>query len=150
MTSTLSNILIHAVFSTKNRAPLLDGACRAQLFAYIGGIVRSEGGIPLAVGGVADHAHVMLRVPPKIALSELMQKIKGSSSKWLNDQSGSEARFAWQKGYAAFSVSQSMCERVLEYIANQEAHHQRATFQEELIALLEKHGVAYDERYLFE
>jgi REP element-mobilizing transposase RayT len=149
MSSTLTNVLVHAVFSTKNREPVMSEEVRANLHAYIGGIIRGEGGTPIAIGGTADHVHVLMKIAPKTALADMMQKIKGSSSKWVNEQAWFAHRFAWQKGYAAFSVSRSMSARVIRYIEGQVEHHRVSPFKEELLSLLKKHSVEYDVRHIF-
>ena len=149
MSSTLTNVLVHVVFSTKYRAPVLSEEVRAHLHAYIGGIINGEGGTPVAIGGTADHVHVLMKIAPRTALADMMRKIKGSSSKWMNEQAWLVGAFAWQRGYAAFSVSRSMSAHVIRYIDGQVEHHRVSPFKEELVTLLEKHGVEYDVQYLF-
>ena len=150
MGSTLTNFLSHVVFSTKHRKPLITTDTKDQLYPYIGSIIKGEGGVPLSIGGTADHVHILLKSQAAVSFSNLMQKVKGNSSKWLGDQAWYRGAFSWQRGYSAFSVSQSMAERVDAYIRRQEEHHRKVTFKEELIELLEKHCVTYDERYLFD
>jgi putative transposase len=149
MGSTLTNLLYHIVFSTKNRSPSLSGELQSHLYQYIGGIIREKRGYLLEAGGTADHLHLLARFPPTISISEMQQNIKGSSSGWVNREHKTDAHFGWQDGYAAFSVSPSKVPAVSRYIKNQEAHHRRTTFKVELIKLLEKHEVEYDERYVF-
>lgn len=121
---------------------------REQLYAYIVGIVSGEGGVLFAIGGNTDHVHLLLKHPAAVSVAELLRLIKSNSSKWVNEQS-TRKMFGWQRGYAAFSVSQSLIQKVKEYIERQETHHQKVSFQQELITLLKKHGVDYDERYIW-
>ncbi len=148
MASTLTNLLYHIVFSTKHRIPLITEDIQEPLYRYVGGIIRGEGGSQLEIGGTPDHVHILARFPARKSVSDMLRHIKASSSKWLNDK-GREDRFAWQEGYGAFSVSQSRVPAVRRYLENQEEHHRRWSFKQELISLLEKHGVEYDERYLW-
>jgi REP element-mobilizing transposase RayT len=113
------------------------------------GIVRGEGGTLFAIGGNADHVHMLLKHPAALSVAELLRLVKSNSSKWANEQPSTRRLFGWQRGYAAFSVSQSLVGRVGDYIERQESHHRKVSFQEELIALLKKHGVEYDERYIW-
>lgn len=151
MSSTLSNLTYHIVFSTKYREPMITPQLREALYPYIGGIVRNKGGSLIRIGGVADHLHLVVRLRPDIALSEMMRMVKANSSKWVNERNnGSGSRFAWQSGYGAFTVSQSQLPALIEYVENQEEHHRSRSFQDEFVAILRKHGVEYDERYLFD
>jgi REP element-mobilizing transposase RayT len=142
-------LLIHAVFSTKDRAPLLAGECRQRLLPYLGGIARQLDAKALTVGGTADHVHVLLSLPPALCVADALRDLKANSSRWIHETWPRLRDFAWQAGYGAFSVSQSNCEAVTRYIGEQDAHHRRLTFQQEFIALLKKHGIAYDERYIW-
>jgi REP element-mobilizing transposase RayT len=144
MPSTFANLLYHVVFSTKNRARLIAPDWHDELHGYIGGIVRSEGGVLLAAGGTADHVHLLVKLKPATAIADAVAKVKANSSKWLNDERFPDRRFAWQEGYAAFSVSESAVEDVRRYIATQKEHHRRMTFHEELAAILTKHGIEFD------
>jgi putative transposase len=139
----------HAVFSTKDRAPLVAGECREKLFPYMGGIVREMGGSALIIGGTADHAHMLLSLPPTQCVADALRVIKTNSSRWVHETWPVRRDFAWQTGYGAFSVSESNREAVARYIADQEKHHRRLSFQEEFIRLLKKHKVPYDERYIW-
>lgn len=150
MGSTLTNFLFHVVFSTKHRKRLVTTDAQDHLYPYIGGIIKGEGGIPLRIGGTADHVPILLKSKAAVSFPNLIQKVKGNSSKWLGEQVWQRVAFSWQRGYAAFSVSQSMAEKVGSYISRQEEHHRKVTFEEELVELLEKHGVTYDQRYLFD
>ncbi len=146
MAQTLHRILVYVVFSTKDRAPLLKEPIRSRLFAYLGGILRSLGGEPLIVNGVADHVHMLLTLPSTVTLADAMRRIKAKSSHWMRQ--GAQD-FAWQPGYAAFSVSQSNVARVREYIANQEEHHRRIPFKDEFLSLLKRNKLEYKERFLW-
>ena len=149
MSHSFACLLTHAVFSTKDRAPLIGGECRERLWPYLGGIAREIGGKALIVGGTADHAHLLLSLPPTLCAADAMRDLKANSSKWIHETWPDRRDFAWQVGYAIFSVSESSREAVARYIAEQETHHQKMTFQEEFVALLKKHGVEYDERYIW-
>ncbi len=148
--STHHGILIHVVFSTKFRKPLLADNWRDELFAYIGGIVPDHKSTLLKAGGIEDHIHLLLRIHPEIAISKTMQLLKTNSSKWINEQCKMRGKFQWQTGYGAFSVSQSMSETVKSYIANQKEHHQKQTFESEYLGILDKHLIQYDRKYVFE
>ncbi|HEV3167812.1 MAG TPA: IS200/IS605 family transposase [Isosphaeraceae bacterium] len=150
MATTFTNLLYHIVFSTKLRHPLITPALRTDLYAYLGGIIRGHGGTLVKVGGMPDHIHLVIQSQADIAVSDMLRQIKGSSSKWINNRRDSTTRFGWQTGYGAFSVSASQLESVVEYVEKQEEHHRKMTFQEELIKLLERHGIEYDERYLWD
>jgi putative transposase len=146
---TYTNIVIHALFSTKNRHPWLVVEARAELFAYLGGIVNKLGGQSLLVNGVEDHVHMLLVQPSSLPLADLMEKVKANSSGWMKKRWPAHRNFGWQAGYTAFSVSQSHVEKVSKYIAGQEEHHRRMSFQDEVLAFLNKNGIAYDPRYVF-
>ena len=149
MGSTLTNLAYHVIFSTKNREPLIVPQIRDELFRYMGGIVKGEGGILLQIGGMPDHVHMVIKLKPAHRLSETMQQVKGSSSKWVNEQKRLSGRFAWQTGYGAFTVSESQIPAVIQYVKEQEKHHRKRSFKDEFIQILERHGVEYDERYLW-
>ena len=150
MGHTYSNLMVHVVFSTKDRAPTLDSELKPRLFAYMGGIIRELGGTALLINGPADHVHILMLFPAKIALPEMMGKLKANSSGWVHREFPAKRAFAWQTGFAAFSVSLSQKQAVLDYIAGQEEHHRKLSFKEEFIAFLQKHEVEYDERYIWE
>lgn len=147
MAQTLTNIIVHVVFSTKDRQPLITSDLKPDLLAYIGGIVREMDGKLLAADGTSDHVHLLLRLPPKLSVADALRVIKANSSRWARQ---THARFQWQPGYAAFSVSQSNVPAVARYVRAQERHHRQVSFQEELVAFLKKHGIVYDERYIWE
>ena len=147
MPSTHTHLLYHLIFATKNREPLIANSWRARLHEYLGGCVAGLDGTPQGVGGVADHVHLLLGLKPTHCLSDFMRELKKSSSIWVRETIG-VSDFAWQEGYAAFTVSASARDSVRAYIRRQEEHHRRKTFREELVEFLEKSGVAYDARYL--
>ena len=151
MAHTLTLLLAHLVFSTKERRPWLDNAVRDDVLAYLGGIARESGATALAAGGTVDHVHILVAYPSSIALAELVRLLKANSSLWLHRQHpGTHAGFGWQTGYGAFSVSHSVRGAVIEYIARQEEHHRRTTFAQEYVALLQRHGIDYDERFVLD
>ncbi len=147
MSHSLCSLHTHLVFSTKDRLPIIHDEFRSNLYAYLGGIVRGLGGKAVIINGMKDHVHMLLKLPPTVAIADCMRFVKANSSKWLR-QSG-QGKFAWQAGYAAFSVSTSNLPQVSNYIRSQVLHHRRMSFQAELLKLLEKHGVPYEERYLW-
>ena len=149
MAQSLAKIVVHVVFSTKNREPLLTTAIRSDLFAYIVGILNSLECITFAINGIEDHVHVLIGMSKTISLSKMVEAIKGSSSRLLNAQKMIAKHFAWQAGYGAFSVSESQISTLVHYIEEQEKHHSKMTFQDELISLLKKHNIEFDERYLW-
>ena len=150
MAHTYTHLLTHFVFSTKDRAPLLDAELKARLFPYMGGIVRELKGVALLINGPADHVHLLASLSPTVAPASFIGTVKANSSGWVHQEFPRRWDFAWQVGYSAFGVSHSMEQTVLDYIAKQEEHHRKVSFQEELIALLKRHGIAYDERYLWD
>ena len=150
MPTTHHGILIHVVFSTKQRFKLLKSAWRNELFVYIGGITKENKSMLLKAGGVEDHVHLLLKMSPAYSISETVKLIKGNSSRWINKQRKVNARFSWQRGYGAFSVSESQMEIVGNYIANQETHHLRRSFEDEYLELLKKHRIEFDPKYVFD
>jgi len=148
--STHHGILVHVVFSTKYRRRLLMDDWRDDLFGYIGGTLRDHKGILVKAGGIEDHIHLLIRFHPTFAISSTVQLFKANSSKWINEERKTPSRFEWQRGYGAFSVSQSMVNTVKEYIGNQKKHHHVKTFCEEYLLMLKRHEIEFDERYVFE
>jgi putative transposase len=140
----------HCVFSTKERRPFITPALRERLWPFIGGIARTNGMTAVEIGGVEDHAHVLVSLPSTMALAKAVQLIKGGSSKWVHETFPEHRLFGWQTKYGAFSVSVSQIDKLIEYIRNQQNHHRKMTFKEEFVALLKKHRVQYDERYLWD
>ncbi len=147
MPSTHLSLHYHIVFSTKDRAHLIEPAWQGRLHAYLGGVVRNVDGIPETVGGVTDHVHLLIGLRATACLADVVRDVKGISSRWVHEEIG-ERTFTWQEGYGAFTVSASQRAQVREYIARQEEHHRKRTFQEEYLELLERSGVEYDTRYL--
>ncbi len=139
----------HCVFSAKERRPIITPALRERLWPFLGGIARENRMKAIEVGGVADHVHLLLSLPATLSVSKALQLIKGGSSKWIHESFPDQRLFAWQEGYGAFSVSASKLEEIARYIRNQEAHHQKHDFKSELVTLLTKHGIAFDERYIW-
>ena len=140
----------HCVFSTKDRRPFITTDLQERLWPFLGGIARENKMRALSIGGVADHVHMLLSLPATVPIAKAMQLIKGGSSKWVHETFADQHLFSWQVKYGAFSVSVSQLDKIVDYIENQEEHHRKVTFQEEFIALLKKHNIEYDERYLSE
>jgi putative transposase len=147
MASTHTSLHYHLVFSTKNRMAWLTDPIRERLHAFLGGCLRTHGGVALEIGGVDDHVHALAGLKPTHRLSDVLRDIKQASSAWLHELGLRD--FAWQEGYGAFTVSPSAIQRVRSYIQNQEIHHEKQSFADEYRALLEKHGISFDERYLW-
>jgi REP element-mobilizing transposase RayT len=150
LASTFTNLLYHLVFSTRKRRSLIKPNMEAELYRYFGGIIRGEGGVLLEVGGTTDHVHLLAKFKAAMSVSDMLQRIKGNSSKWINERPERLSRFAWQTGYGAFSVSQSQVDAVRRYIQGQKEHHRRVSFREEFVRMLERHGIEYDEQYLWD
>ena len=150
MPHTYTNVLVHLIFSTKDRQPCIDAGLRSRLFAYLGGVLRDIGATPMIVNGMEDHAHLLAGIPAARSVAEVVRTVKSNSSKWVHDEFPNRHAFAWQSGYGAFSVSQSNVESVRQYIAHREEHHKTMSFQQEYVAFLQRHGIAYDERYVWE
>ena len=149
MAHTFTNLLVHLVFSTKSRSPNLTPDLQRRLFPYLDGIVANCGGRALCTNGPDDHVHMLLSMPTTMAMADLVRTIKANSSKWLHEEAGL-SDFAWQTGYGAFSVSPSVAEKVKAYIQTQQDHHRSISFQDELVAFLERHGIEYDRRFIWE
>jgi REP element-mobilizing transposase RayT len=149
MSHTYVHSLHHVVFSTHARRPSIDPAWISGLHAVMGGIARGRRITPLAIGGVADHVHLLISSPPTMSISECLRLLKSNSSRWLNDTYFPRRDFAWQEGYGAFSIAQSLVETTIAYIRRQEEHHRRRTFQEEFRDFLTRQGIAWDERYVW-
>ena len=151
MPSTHQQLLYHLVFGTKNRKPYLeDKQKRDAIFAYMAGVAKNLEGFALEIGGWVDHAHLLVRIPAKISVSDFTGQLKASTSRHVNETSGQIHKFGWQEGFGAFTVSVSQKDKVAKYIRNQESHHERETFEQEYIGLLDKHGVEYDPRYVWD
>lgn len=142
---------MHIVFSTKNRDPFLaDKDTRAEMHAYLGGTCNKLDCPVLVVGGVADHVHILCALSRNQSIAQLVGEIKRASSKWIKTKGRILTKFAWQNGYGVFSVGQSEVERVRAYIATQEEHHRKKTFQDEYRSFLTEYGIEHDERYLWD
>jgi len=146
MPHTYAQNVIHIVFSTKNRAKTISKDFQPRMWAYVAGICKNDGIFVHSIGGIDDHIHLLIQVPPSLSLAKAVLTIKSNSSRWANEE-GQE--FAWQQGYAAFSVSSSNVPAVVRYIETQESHHRKMTFDAELVALLKKHGVEFDPNFVF-
>ncbi len=140
----------HMVFSTKNRVPQIDDELRPRLFEYMGGTMRGLDGVLLAAGGTADQVHLLVSMGKEGSIASTIRDIKSNSSGWIHETFPERHEFAWQSGYGAFSVSHSRLDRVKEYLVNQRQHHRVKTFKEEFEALLRKHHIKFDERYIWE
>ena len=137
---------LHIVFSTKERQKLISKPMQPKLWSYLAGIARNHDFLVLANGGMGDHVHLLIQLTPVLSLSKAISLLKANSSTWMKDH---RLNFSWQEGYGAFSVSASNLATVKRYIANQEKHHRKMTFEDEFISLLEKHGIEYDPKYVF-
>ena len=144
MGHTFTNHLYHIVFSTKDREPWLKSKHRDRLYKYISGVARNHHDQVLAVGGADDHLHLLIRLEPEVAVSDLLREIKSNSSRWVRQTFKELHGFAWQAGYASFTVSESNWRRVAQYIVLQEKHHQRLSFGQEFARLLKRHGIEFD------
>jgi len=149
MPKSYTNLAYHIVYATKDRKNLIADAMRLQLHEYLGGVIRGEGGKPIRINGTANHIHVLAKLRQDKAVSDVVRAIKANTSKWIKRTFPTNATFAWQDGYGAFTVSQSQIDRVRRYVENQETHHRQTTFEEEFVALLKAHGIEFDERYLW-
>jgi REP-associated tyrosine transposase len=151
MPQSLARVVLHVVFSTKNRVPFLKEAeLRARLHAYMAGVLQSIGCEPILINGVEDHVHILCNLSRTVTIAGLVEESKKTPSKWMKQQGRQYRAFFWQGGYASFSVSQSNVEQVRAYIAAQEEHHRKVSFQDEFRALCKKHGIEIDERYVWD
>jgi REP element-mobilizing transposase RayT len=148
MANTYTSLHYHIVFSTKNREPFLETPIRLRLFPYLAGIAKDHGVRAIEIGGIEDHVHLLLAIPPSAPVSRTVQLLKGGSSHWLKDAFPTMAAFAWQDGYGAFTVSKSQLKVVRRYIQEQEEHHRTQPFAEEYRSFLLRHGVSFNERFL--
>jgi len=145
---SFSSILIHCVWSTKKREPFLSSEVRHRLWPYLGGIARENKMKALAIGGVADHVHMLISLPGTLSVSKALQLLKGNSSKWIHDTFPKLHSFAWQEGYGAFSIGISALDATVRYISDQVEPHRKKSFRDEFVAMLRRHGLDYDERML--
>ena len=148
MPQTHLSLNYHIIFHTKENRPLIRDGWRERLHAFLGGCLKASGAVPIAVGGTADHEHILAGLRATHRLADVVKDIKVASSKWVHQEIGSRL-FGWQSGYGAFTVSPSQIEKVRHYVLNQEQHHRKKTVQEEYVDLLKLAGVEYDEKYLW-
>ncbi|MFI5150541.1 MAG: IS200/IS605 family transposase [Bacteroidia bacterium] len=149
MANTYTQIHIHAVFAVQNRLAVIHKEWKDELYKYISGIIKNNNHKPLCINGMPDHIHILFGMRPSQSLSELMQDIKADSCKWINDRNFVREKFAWQKGYGAFTYGKSQLSHIIGYIEKQEEHHKKKTFTDEYRDILNKFEVEYDERFLF-
>jgi len=149
MGNTYTQIHLQFVFAVKYRDGLIHASFKEELYKYISGIIQNHNHKLLAINGMPDHIHILIGMRPTQSISDLLQDIKGSSSKWINEKKFLRVKFEWQEGYGAFSYSKSQVNEVIKYIQNQETHHKTKTFREEYINFLEAFEIEYDERYIF-
>jgi REP element-mobilizing transposase RayT len=150
MAGTYTKLYYHIVFSTKHRQCYITDSIENDLHNYISGIVLGIGGVCIEINGASDHIHILAILPPKIAVSDALRTIKANSSKWVHETYRQLAEFGWQDGFSAFTVSKSQVDPVRQYIRDQKSHHREGDYQSELVGLLEKHDVEYDEQYLWD
>jgi putative transposase len=150
MANTYSQIYLQIVFAVKGRKSLIDKKWRDELYQYICGIVSGKEQKVFAIGGIADHIHLLVSIKPNIAVSDLVRDIKANSSKWINEKGFVSGQFQWQEGFGAFSYAKAQLDTVIAYINNQEEHHSEKTFRKEYIELLEKFDIEYRDEYLFD
>jgi REP element-mobilizing transposase RayT len=148
MSQSFTNLLYHLIFSTKDRRPLLTPEYQPRLYDYIGGVIRGLGGISLGIDGVEDHVHVLAKLRPDKALSDVLRDLKCNASGWMHDVFPTLAEFSWQRGYAAFTVSQSNLRQVQRYLERQKEHHLKVPFRDEFIVFLRANEIEFDERYV--
>lgn len=150
MANTYTQLNVHCVFAVKGRENIITRDFRDDLHRYMSGILNNDGAYPLAVGGWKDHVHVFFELPPVLPVSKVMQMLKATSSKWVNDNRLVRGHFSWQEGYGAFSHSRSQRDQVIRYIMEQEKHHAQRPFREEYMDMLQQNDIKYDEAYLFD
>ena len=149
MSKSYTNLIYHVVFATKGRRPTITPERQERLYEYIGGIVRKLGGVLLAINGMADHIHILVKLRPDRSVSDVMRDLKANSSGWMHDVLPDASDFSWQRGFGAFTVSTSQVEGVKRYIAEQQIHHAEREFQDEFVSLLRKNEVEFDSNYLW-
>ena len=145
-----TNFRVHLVWSTKDRAPTIAEDFQEELYAYIGGILRKRKHVLLAAGGVEDHIHLLVGIHQSQAIADCVRDVKSNSSGWIHERFAKLQSFRWQTKYGAFTVSESQVDSVKAYIADQKEHHKTLSFKEEFLLILRKHGIEFDERYVFE
>ncbi|MET3731787.1 IS200/IS605 family transposase [Moheibacter stercoris] len=149
MPQSLSKLYVHIIFHTKYNQPMILPEVEKDLYAYIGGIIKENQSIPIKIGGVKDHLHILAAMSKNISLAKFVEEIKRNSSRWIKTKGSEYKNFAWQGGYAGFSVSPSVLDRVVRYIENQKIHHQKQSFQSEYLQFLEEHQIDFDEDFLW-
>lgn len=149
MSGTFTKLYYHLVFSTKGRENHLTKNIQEELYRYIAGIIKGEEGFVISIGGMEDHIHILCTIPAKTSVSNMLKQIKGNSSSWFHERFPNTSFFKWQSGFGAFSVSQSQIDKVKEYIQNQKGHHERFDFKDEFRNLLKRHGIQFDEKYIW-
>jgi REP-associated tyrosine transposase len=150
MSGVFTNNLYHIVFSTKNRINLIQDDFEDELYAYIGGILKHEKGRLIFAGGTENHIHLLAIIHQTISISDMLRKIKSNSSLWINKNHKLNLKFSWQEGYGSFTVSESGKKDVITYIKNQKEHHKKIDFKEEFLLFLHKHGIEYNEKYVWQ
>lgn len=145
---TFTSCYMHCVWSTKERRRLINPGLQERLWPYLGGIARANKMSAIEVGDVEDHVHILLSLPPTLAISKAVQLLKGNSSKWIHESFPEHRAFEWQEGYGAFSIGVSGVEATVDYIRRQEEHHRKRTFRDELADFLKKHGMTYEDKML--
>lgn len=150
MPQSLARLHIHLIFSTKNRERIISDRVRDSLHAYMATVLQNLGCPPVLINSIEDHVHVLFELARTVAVSAAVEDVKKASSKWIKTQGGEFAEFAWQAGYGAFAVSESNVPTVREYVANQGEYHRKKSFQEEYRTFLERHQIAFDERYVWD
>ncbi|MGH9905004.1 MAG: IS200/IS605 family transposase [Pyrinomonadaceae bacterium] len=148
MSQSFTNLLYHIIFSTKDRQPLITSAYEPRLYDYIGGIIKNTGGVSLGINGAEDHVHVLAKLRPDKALSAVLRDLKCNAGGWMHNVFPEVEDFSWQRGYAAFTLSQSHVKAVQKYLERQKEHHQKISFRDEFIRFLTVNGIEFDERFV--
>ncbi len=149
MAQSLSQLFVHIIFHIKTSSVVIREQEAEELYAYIGSLIKSRQSIPIQINGVGDHIHILCVLSKNVALADLLEDVKKYSSRWIKTKSSYYKDFAWQGGYAGFSVSPSLCNKTKKYIENQKEHHKKMTFKEEYLLFLKEYGIEYDETYLW-
>jgi len=149
MAGSFASLYYHLVFSTKDRRRLITPDIAPRIYEYIGGIIRAKLGVSMLIGGMPDHTHILTSLDKTIAVADALRDIKSNSTSWIRETFPAFAKFSWQEGYGAFTVSPGELDQVKAYIAGQEAHHRTVTFQEEFLEFLHRYQIPYDERYIW-
>lgn len=149
MSQSLSQLYVHIIFHTKYNQPLIRPEVEKELYAYNGGIIKENNSVPIKINGTEDHIHILATMSKNIALAKFVEEIKRNSSRWIKTKGEEYQHFAWQGGYAAYSISQSVIKRVKKYIENQKEHHKKVSFQEEYVQFLAEYKIDFDKNYLW-